>query len=137
MRGPVRYLTERQILLIHSIAIDETGGSHGVRDHNAVLSLVALPRQKFFGKEAYTTIFDKTAVYVRNIIGNHPFVDGNKRTAMICAAVFLENNGHIVVAPKGQVEKFALKIISQKLGVPEVAKWFKDNSSKRHASREK
>ena len=86
----MKYLTKEQILIIHSIIIDETGGMHGVRDHNAVLSVEALPRQKLFGKELYPTIFLKATVYTRNIIMNHFFIDGNKRTGMTAASVFLE-----------------------------------------------
>ena len=76
------------------MVIDETGGTHGVRDHDAILSLESLPRQSAFGKELYSTLFAKAAVYARNIISGHPFVDGNKRTAMAAASVFLEGNGY-------------------------------------------
>lgn len=110
------------------MAIDETGGMHGVREHHAILSLAALPRQKVFGKELYPTIFEKAAVYARSIISGHPFLDGNKRSAMLCASIFLEDNGHKITAPKGSIEKFALKIISKKLDIPQISKWFKDNS---------
>ena len=124
------YLTGKEILLIHSIIIDETGGSHGVRDHHAVLALEQLPRQKFGGQELYKTIFVKAAVYARNIIMGHPFVDGNKRTGMTAASVFLENNGYQVIAEKGEVEKFALKIVKERLNLEEIAKWFKAHSKK-------
>lgn len=126
----MRYLTTKQILLIHSMAIDETGGVHGVRDYHAILSLAALPRQKLFGKVLYATVLQKAAVYARGIISGHPFLDGNKRTAMVCAAVFLENNGYKITAPAGRVEKFALKIVNKKLDIPQIAKWFKENSQK-------
>lgn len=124
----MRYLTEKQILFIHSAAIDETGGLHGVREHHAILSLAALPRQKLFGKELYPKIFEKAAVYARNIISGHPFLDGNKRTAMLCASIFLEDNGYKITAPEGGVEKFALQIVNKKLDIPQIAEWFKDNS---------
>lgn len=112
------------------MAIDETGGSHGVRDYNAILSLCALPAQYVFGKEIYPTVFMKAAVYARNIIGGHPFLDGNKRTAMITAAVFLENNDYEIIAKKGMIEKFALRIISDKLNLEEIALWLKKHSRK-------
>lgn len=127
----MRYLTEKQILLIHSMAIDETGGVHGLRDRHAVFASAALPKQKLFGKVLYPTTFEKAAVYVRGIISGHPFLDGNKRTAMICASVFLENNGYAVIAGKGHVERFALEIVSRKLDIAEIARWLKDNSQKK------
>lgn len=108
--------------------IDETGGSHGVRDYDAILSLESLPRQSVFGKELYPTLFAKAAVYARNIISGHPFVDGNKRTAMTAASVFLEDNGYKLAAEKGTVEKFALRLIKEKLNIEAIASWFKKNT---------
>lgn len=124
------YLTIKQILLIHSIIIDETGGSHGLRDYGVILSLVNLPRQKVFGKELYPSLFLKAAVYARNIIMGHPFVDGNKRTGMTAASVFLENNDYQIIAQKGEVEKMALRIVKRKLELKEISEWFKKNSQK-------
>jgi len=126
----VNYLTIKQVILIHSIIINETGGAHGIRDHDAILILKDLPRQKVFGRELYKSIFSKAAVYARNIITAHPFIDGNKRTAMVSASVFLENNGYKITSKKGGVEKFALEIIIKKLDLRIIAKWFKNNSRK-------
>lgn len=52
---------------MHSMAIDETGGAHGVRDYHALLSLEKSPRQSAFGKELFPTIHEKAAVYARDI----------------------------------------------------------------------
>lgn len=110
--------------------IDETGGPHGVRDYHALLSLEALARQKSFGKELYPTIFLKAALYARNICMNHPFVDGNKRTGITAALVFLESNGYVCAAKQGEVERFALNIVNRKLDFEEIAKWLQAHSSK-------
>lgn len=126
----MEYLTKEQILLIHSIIIEETGGSHGLRDREALLSLDVLPRQKFGGKELYTGVFAKAAVYIRNITMSHPFVDGNKRTGITAASVFLENNGYKVIAEKGEVEKFALDVIKKRLEINDIADWLKEHSRK-------
>ncbi len=126
----MNYLTGKQILLIHSIIVNETGGIHGVRNNHTVLSLEDLPRQEVFGKELYEGLFLKASVYVQKIIFEHPFSDGNKRSAMVCASVFLENNGYKIVAKKGDVENFALEVVNKKLEVKEIAKWLKSNSKK-------
>lgn len=126
----MKYLTKEQILLIHSIVIDEIGGLHGVRDKYAILSLEATPKQKVFGKELYQTIFFKAAVYARDIIMNHPFVDGNKRTGVMIASVFLENNGYKIIAKEGELEKLALKVVVEKLSLEKIAIWFKKHSKK-------
>ena len=113
------------------MVIDETGGIHGVRDHHAVLSLEALPKQKTFGKELYPGIFTKAAVYARNIITGHPFTDGNKRTGMTAASIFLENNGYKIIAKEDEIERFALKIIEEKLSIGKIAEWFKKHAKNR------
>lgn len=125
----MHYLTAKQILLLHEVVIGETGGSHGIRDRGAILGLGELPRQTAFGREAYPTVFLKAAVYCRNIIFGHPFTDGNKRTAMVAAIVFLELNGYGVNTPEGSVEAFALRVISDQLGLEAIADWFESHSN--------
>ena len=124
------YLSLEDILETHSFVIDETGGSHGLRDRGALLATIALPAQTAFGQELYPTIFIKAAVYARNIISSHPFIDGNKRTGMTTAIVFLEDNGYVALAKKGEVEKFALAIIEEKLDIEAIATWLKRHSKK-------
>ena len=126
----MKYLTREQILLTHSIIIDETGGAHGLRDSAALFALVELPKQSAFGKEFYPTLFLKAAVYARNIISAHPFIDGNKRTAMTTAGVFLENNGFRVIAMEGEIERFAREIIRTKMDLLAIAAWLKKHSRK-------
>ena len=126
----MRYLTADDILLIHSMVVDETGGSHGVRDSHAILSVAESPKQAFSGKELYVNIFEKAAVYARDIIMNHPFVDGNKRTGMTTASVFLADNGYEVIAKEREIEKFALRIVSDKLNIREIAYWFESHAKK-------
>ncbi|MDP3901103.1 MAG: type II toxin-antitoxin system death-on-curing family toxin, partial [bacterium] len=70
------------------------------------------------------------AVYARNIIANHPFLDGNKRTGMTCSSVFLEDNGYSVVAAEGMIEEFALRVIEEKLEIDAVAVWFKKHTKR-------
>lgn len=130
----MKHLTKEQVLLIHSMLIDETGGSHGVRDYHAILSLEELPRQSVFGKELHTTIFEKSAVLARNIIMSHPFVDGNKRTGMTVAFVFLENNGYEIDVKEGKIEAFALSIVKDRLSIEDIAKWFGKNSKRTRKS---
>jgi len=112
------------------MVIDETGGSHGVRDHSIVISAEQLPQQRAFGKELYPTVFIKAAVYARNIITAHPFVDGNKRTGMAATSVFIENNGYKIEVVEGGVEKFAIAIIKNRIELEDIAQWFKENSRK-------
>lgn len=127
----MEYLTSKQILLIHSMIIKESGGTHGLRDSGAILSLVASPKQKVFNKELYPSLFKKAATYARGIIMMHPFVDGNKRTGMVAASVFLENNGFKITAKEGEIEKFALEIVNNKPKLKQIAQWLQEHSKKR------
>jgi len=124
----VSYLSADDLLRIHERVVEETGGSHGVRDEHAILTLEDLPKQSAFGKELYPTLFIKAALYVRNIITAHPFVDGNKRTAMTAAGVFLQLNGFCISVKEGGVETFALSVISEKKDLESIAAWLKKHS---------
>lgn len=124
----MRYLTARQILLLHSRLIDVTGGSHGVRDNERIQSAVEAPKQEVFSEVQYKTVHEKAAVYIRNIIFNHPFVDGNKRTAIICGLTFLELNGYLTKFKKSDIEKMAIRIVTRRLGINEIAQWLEENS---------
>ncbi|HEV2841258.1 MAG TPA: type II toxin-antitoxin system death-on-curing family toxin [Chthoniobacterales bacterium] len=78
---------------IHSEAVGKFGGLLGVRDENLLASAVLAPQSTFGGKSPYADLVEVAAAYLFYICGNHPFLDGNKRTAMMAAIVFLRLNG--------------------------------------------
>ena len=119
------YLTVEQVLLIHSMVIDETGGLHGLRDRARLLSAVESPKTGGFGREFYPSPFEKAAVYARGIILDHPFLDGNKRTGMTAAFIFLENNSWEATAKRGEIEAMALTIATKKPELAIIAAWLK------------
>jgi len=125
-----RYLTVKEILRLHFQLIEDFGGSHGVRDENRLLSIEQAPAQVVFGQEQYPSLFDKAAVYARNIIGDHPFTDGNKRTGITCAGIFLMRNGLKLTAAPNELEDFAIRIATDKPDIAEIASWFKSHSQK-------
>lgn len=121
-------LSVRDILHIHSRIIDETGGSHGVRDLESLKGVVDSINQEFGGKELYPDIHSKAAVYLHRILMNHPFVDGNKRTGVTCASVFLEDNGYVMTTKQGGFEEFAVHVVTEHLEVKEIVQWLEENS---------
>jgi death-on-curing protein len=124
----VKYLNLEEILRLHFQVIEDFGGSHGVRDEGRLKSVVLAPKQIAFGKEQYPSVYDKAAVYLRNIIGDHPFSDGNKRTALTVSGIFLARNGITLSAdPKG-LENFTVKVATHHLKIDEIANWLKVNS---------
>lgn len=112
--------------------IEETGGTHGVRELEVIEGLTLSPKQSVFNQDLYPTLYDKAAVYAREIMMRHAFVDGNKRSGMTAAFVFLENNGYVATAKQGEIEKFALRIVLEHLDIPEITKWLKSKSRKHH-----
>jgi death-on-curing protein len=126
----MHYLQVKHVLKMHSFAIDESGGLHGIRDRNRLESAIVRPQQSVFGKELFITVFLKAAALAHAIIFDHPFVDGNKRTAMIAAFVFLEDNGYQSTLEHGKIHAFALHVVRQKLEIPAIASWLKKHSQK-------
>lgn len=127
----MNYFDAEEILLIHHQLIEKYGGSHGIRDIERIKSVVKAPYQHVFGAEQYVSIYDKAAVYMRNIIHDHPFFDGNKRTGMTVAIMFLQQNNYRFVARQGEIEDFAVKVAVERLDVSEIAAWLGQHSESR------
>ena len=87
-----RYLTLDEALELHRLVVAQSGGSQGLRDLGGLESALAQPRMTFGGQELYPTLADKAAALGFSLVCNHPFVDGNKRTAHVCYYVFLALN---------------------------------------------
>jgi death-on-curing protein len=127
----VNELTVEQVLFLHSRIIDVAGGSHGVRDLGLLQSAVARPAVMFGGKELYPDIFHRAAALMESLIKNHPFIDGNKRTAITAAGVYLARNGYVLEAGQRELERFTLAKATKKFIATEAADWFKRHSVKR------
>lgn len=116
-------LTLEQILELHALVINETGGSIGLRDLGRLESSIATQSQNVFGQELYPTIEDKTAAIIRSIIADHPFVDGNKRTAMIAGLTLLNLNKKKFLFSPGEIENYAVNIATDHLDIPQISVW--------------
>lgn len=125
----MKYLHLKDILQFHELIINETGGSEGIRDKGRLESAIASQHQEVFGEVLYKSLHEKAAAILRMIIQGHPFVDGNKRTGMLAALSLLKINGYKIIAKRGEVEDFAVKIAVEKLEISEIAKWL-ENCSK-------
>lgn len=127
----MKYFEAEDIFVIHARIIDKTDGSHGVRDVGIVSSTANRPRTSFGGKEFYVTIFEKAAAYFESIAFFHPFIDGNKRTAIAIAARFLFLNGYSLGVSNLVLEKFVLDAVMKKYELKNVADWFKKHSKQK------
>lgn len=93
---PIIYLTIDQVVDFHAEVI-ALGGSDGLRSHQLLASAIFSPQQSAFGDDAYQTIAEKAAAYGYFLCMNHPFLDGNKRTALAAMAAFLDVNGYELI----------------------------------------
>ena len=99
------FLTLDEVLGIHADQIRRYGGSPGLRDLRLLQSALGMPETTFEGEFLHGTLFEKAAAYLFHIARNHPFLDGNKRTALMCALVFLGlNDQRLEADPKALYE---------------------------------
>lgn len=120
----MKYLTPEQVLFIHARLVTETGGAHGVRDLGLLLSALARPQATFDGQDLYPDLFHKAGALMESLLQNHPFVDGNKRTAITAVAMFLRLNGYRLIASNAELEQFTFAALLEYLPVETMAAWF-------------
>jgi death on curing protein len=122
------YLTAEQVLFIHARLIAETGGLHGVRDLAMLESALGRPAASFDDRDLYPDPFTKAAALMESLINNHPFVDGNKRTGIAAAVLFLRVNGHHFSASPDDLEKKTLLVAQGRMNLEGIAKWLRESS---------
>ncbi len=87
------FLSLDDVLDLHRLQLARYGGGSGLRDQRLLESAVAQPQAGFGGESVHRDLFEMAAAYLFHIVSNHPFVDGNKRTGLLAALVFLDING--------------------------------------------
>lgn len=123
------YLALEEVLALHEYAIRRYGGSYGVASLERLESALNTPKQTMFGEELYPDIFAKAAILVYLLVQNHPFVDGNKRTALYAMLRFLENNGFVVtVTSNDELYQFTVDIATSTLGKEQIEEWLRGHT---------
>ena len=125
----MRYLTPEQVLFIHARLIAETGGEHGIRDLGLLSSAVSRPQAVFEGHELYPDIYHKAAALLESLTKDHPFVNGNKRTGITSAAMFLQFNHYALTASNQEMESFVFSIASGEQTFESITEWLKSRSA--------
>ena len=127
MKEPI-WLNREDSLAIHEMMLAQHGGLAGVRDEGLLESALSKPQNLFaYGSP---TLPELAASYAVGIILNHPFLDGNKRTGFMLAAIFLEVNGMEFGATEESVVEITPALAGGKLKQVAYAKWLSENSSK-------
>ena len=109
------HLSVDNVLEVHAAVIEAFGGAGGVRDSNLLQSAVAAPQASIGGESAFSDLIEIAAAYLFYLCRNHPFVDGNKRTAMAAAIVFLRLNGIEPSPDNEEWERLVFEIADSKL----------------------
>ncbi len=127
----MKMLTEQDVMAIHHLMIEETGGSHGLRDRGLLSSAVHSPFQTFEGKDLYPAIEEKAAHLGYSLVNNHPFIDGNKRIGILAMAVFLDQNGYILTCSDSELVFLGLSLADGSCSVEDLVKWIKQHLNKK------
>lgn len=120
----MQYLTMDEVILIHEEIIRQYGGaSLAVRDPGALDSALASPRQVVFDTELYPSLAEKAAILLFLLAKNHPFVDGNKRSAFLAMLRFIERNENVFTATNDEVFDLAIEVTTDQMKKEEIASW--------------
>ena len=118
-------LTLKQLLELHALVMQTTGGNGRLRDLGRLEAAIATQTQNVFGGELYPDIADKSGALIHGIIADHAFVNGNKRTAVLAGITLLIVNGYEFTAKSGEIEQVAVDIATQHVDVPSISAWLK------------
>jgi len=127
MKEPT-WISLRLIESIHQRQLAEHGGLEGVRDQAMLESAAERPRQKFAYRDASTDIPELAAAYAFGLSRNHPFIDGNKRTAAVICELFLELNNFQLLSSDVDLYPFFLALASGELKENQLVDWLRSNS---------
>ncbi|MDZ4861302.1 MAG: type II toxin-antitoxin system death-on-curing family toxin [Candidatus Hydrogenedentes bacterium] len=122
----IHWLSVTAVRSIHFEVVREHGGNPGLRDEYLLLSAVGRPKN--LAVYSHADIFRLAAAYAYGICGNHPFIDGNKRTSLMTAYVFLRMNGYKLVASEEEAAATFLDLAAGTLSEARLANWLRRNA---------
>lgn len=128
MNQPI-FIPKKVILLLHEQLIDRYGGATGLRDENLLDSAIEQPKAIFDGDFLHESLYHMAAAYGFHLCMNHPFVDGNKRIALVAIDVFLQRNGYEIIASEEETYQIIIKLSAGQLTKPDLAEWLKVNTA--------
>lgn len=128
MSEPI-WINKVDALALHEMALSLFGGLSGIRDEGLLSSALHRPQQIFAYEKPTPTLFQMAAAYAHGIAKNHPFLDGNKRTAFLSAALFLEVNGCVFKASEEQAALHTLALAAGEESEAKYAGWLQESCS--------
>ena len=121
----MRYLTLGEVVELHRLVLETTGGASGIRDLGALDSALAQPQATFGGQDLYPDLVHKAAALCFSLVQNHPFLDGNKRVGHAAMETFLILNGFEIDAGIDDQEKTILELASGTLPRQALVSWLR------------
>lgn len=122
------FLTVADVLRLHQDQLDRYGGAAGLRSMALLQSAVAQPAATFDGAFLHTGPPEMAAAYLWHLVQDHPFVDGNKRTGLVAAVVFLALNGQVLTAPEAELESLVWAVARGEADKPQVTAFLRRHS---------
>lgn len=119
------FLTVDEVLQVHAYQVTEFGGAPAVLNIELLESAIAMPAQAFGGQFVHEDLAGMAAAYLFHIVKNHPFEDGNKRTGMHAAILFLDLNGQDLKIPVDEGEDLTLNVAKGIAGKKQIAEFFR------------
>ena len=127
----IKFLDKETILIFHQDQLELYGGKKGIRDEHLLESALAQPEASFGGEYVHKDLFQMAAAYGYHLCQNHPFYDGNKRTALIAMYTFLYVNGFQINADKKSLFAIMMDLANGKVSKEELSDYLKKHSIKR------
>jgi death-on-curing protein len=123
----MRYLALAEVVDLHRRLLEATGGPPGIRDLGALESALAQPRMTLAGSDVYPALVDRAAALCFSLVGNHPFVDGNKRVGHAAMETFLVLNGAEIDASLDEQERVMLDLAAGRVDRGQLADWLRQH----------
>ena len=115
------FLNQTTVLKIHTRQIEKFGGTPGIRDEGLLESALAQPEATFAGELLHPTIDKQAAAYLYHLAMNHPFIDGNKRTAFAVMDTFLRLNGYSLNLTNEQAYDLVMQVAQSQMSKSDLA----------------
>jgi death on curing protein len=129
MSRRIAFLTVEQVLAIHRRVCEEFGGDASLRDRGLLESAVSMPAATFGGEFLHAGLPAMAGAYLFQLCRNHPFVDGNKRTALVAAEVFLQLNRPRLLASDAELEQLTIGVAAGSLSKAGTIEFFVEHTS--------
>ena len=121
----------KQVIMFHAAAMAEHGGEEGLRDEGLLDAAISAPFQTWGGQDLFPSLIEKAARLTFGILTNHPFVDGNKRTAEIALLYFLRINSINIEYTQTEIYELIMAVASGNKSHEDIVSWIISHQSEK------